>query len=336
MLITAVSVCLGQAADTSSLPKRVLQRTERYVHLGLLASRQACARAGMADRYRAERVGLYAATAAGGLSFAERAYPAYARGERLPPTAADRLCHNALAGVVSEDLGIHGGASTNATSCAAGLYALCSALDAIAAGRLDAALVVGSDAALSPATSGVFGAAGILSRSGQCRPFDPSRDGTVLAEGAAALTVEMPSAARRDVASRDCRREALCRIGGISLSSDGTGPYAPDPSGQHLAGAMDSALRQAGALPCAVGRVYAHATGTKAGDAAEEAALRLVFGNDFPRVLTPKEALGHTLAASGLVSVALAARFVQQRRLPALVNAVGFGGANASVCLVPF
>ena len=185
-----------------------------------------------------------------------------------------------------------------------------------------------------------------------CRPFDAHRDGFMIGEGAAILTLE-----RRDrAAARGARIRAS--LLGAGTSVDGYAATAPQPEGLGAEAAMRSALRDAGLDATAVDYVNAHATGTPVGDSAEAAAIRRVVPT--AQVSSIKGAVGHTIAAAGAIEAvaciaALEGGFMPGTagletidpqlnvsvvrgplgRAPEVVmsNSFGFGGQNASLVL---
>ena len=210
--------------------------------------------------------------------------------------------HSASA-MAAAELGIAGPIVTLSSECPAGLDAVVSGARQIAAGHLDVAVVGGADAPLTPVLFAGFARSGVLARDAEspglaARPFDRERAGLVLGEAAAMLVVEE-------------RRRALARGARIygELLGFGSGrdrpTYVgdPDPSGRAFRLAAMAALAEAGLEPSAIDHVSAHAPGVPMTDLAEMRALGTLFAGGVrrPAVTSIKGALGHALAAAGVL-----------------------------------
>jgi len=264
-------------------------------------------------------------------------------------------------GLLLRRYGIRGYASSVHTACASGGQALGTALKVIRRGVADAMLAGGFDSMLNPVGLGSFCLLGALSADNDTperasRPFDATRNGFVLGEGAGFLVLEEWTAARR----RGARIYAELAGDGNSLSS-----YRitdSNPSGDGPIQSMRAALADAGAAPGSVDYINAHGTSTQMNDRSECAAIRAVFGADADRlaVSSTKSVMGHLISAAGAVEAAICALAIRQGLLPvnanlatpdpecdlrfvqgearprrvrvALSNSFGFGGSNS--CLV--
>jgi 3-oxoacyl-(acyl-carrier-protein) synthase len=145
-----------------------------------------------------------------------------------------------------------------------------------------------------------------------CRPFDVSRDGTVLGEGAGFLVLESEASARR----REAR--ILGEILGYGYSSDAHHVTQPDIQGQLKA--MQMALSDAGARAEDIGYVHAHGTGTALNDEVEARAIKTIFGEARPMVAASKSATGHTLAASGVINAIICLSVMNSGCAPRTLN----------------
>jgi 3-oxoacyl-[acyl-carrier-protein] synthase II len=264
-------------------------------------------------------------------------------------------------GLLLRRFGIRGYASSVHTACASGGQALGTALKVIRRGGADAMLAGGFDSMLNPVGLGSFCLLGALSPDNETpqqasRPFDATRNGFVLGEGAGFLVLEEWTAARR----RGARIYAELAGDGNSLSS-----YRitdSHPSGDGPIQSMRAALADAGASPDSVDYINAHGTSTLMNDKGECAAIRAVFGAHADRlaVSSTKSLMGHLISAAGAVEAAVCALAIRQglllvnanlarldpecdlsfvlgqaqpRRVRvALSNSFGFGGSNS--CLV--
>jgi 3-oxoacyl-[acyl-carrier-protein] synthase II len=179
--------------------------------------------------------------------------------------------------------------------------ALAVAVGRIRFGEIDAALVGGGDAPLSPAVLSSFEREGLLSRRRRepetaCRPFDATRDGTVLGEAGAAVVVESMDHALR----RGARIEA--EVAGVAVTTD-TAPAAPASNGRQRTLAVQTAFRRAVMTPAEVDYVAAHGSATRENDGVETRALKAALGDHAYRVPVSamKSMLGHTLGAAPLL-----------------------------------
>jgi 3-oxoacyl-[acyl-carrier-protein] synthase-1 len=193
------------------------------------------------------------------------------------------------------------------------LQAVAEAVAALRAGEADRAVAVGHDAPVEPETVRYYQQLGLLAAD-SVRPFDAQRTGSVLGEGAAALTLETEAAAQARGAA------AIGEILGSGCTGEAGGLLALRPDGDGLARAVDLALDDAGLGAREVGMIVAHGNGTRLSDASEAAALQRVFGTDVPPVTAFKWAFGHLLAASGVVETVLALVALQHGVVPGIAT----------------
>ncbi|TYB38424.1 type I polyketide synthase [Actinomadura chibensis] len=289
--------------------------------------------------------------------------------DRLGPDGPDApagLVPSFAASRIANRFDLRGPAYTLDAACASSLLAVEHAVRALRGGQADAMLAGAVHHAHHVTVWSVFSRLRALSPSGTIRPFDRSADGTLLAEGTGIVLLKRLSDAER----AGDRIHAV--IVGVGSSSDGraTSIMSPLVDGQVLA--VERAWRDAGldpAEPGAVGLVEAHGTATPAGDEAELATLRRVFGAAGPPIGlgTVKSMIGHAMPAAGIAGLIKAAYALRDGVLPptlhvddphpaladgrlrpvreaaewergpgprrAVVDAFGFGGANAHVVL---
>jgi 3-oxoacyl-[acyl-carrier-protein] synthase II len=277
------------------------------------------------------------------------------------PVAFCRSQTNAGLALLTRHFGIRGYASAVHTACASGGQALGTALKVMRRGQADYMLAGGYDSMLNPIGLSAFCLLGALSTDNETperasRPFDATRNGFVLGEGAGFLVLEDWQAAR----ARGARIYAELAGDGNSLSS-----YRitdSHPSGDGPIQAMRQALADAGIGPEMLDYVNAHGTSTLMNDRSECAALRVVLGPHVERVAvsSTKSCMGHLIAAAGAVEAAICAFAIRDGMAPvnanltqpdpdcdvhivrgqsrpvriraALSNSLGFGGSNS--CLV--
>jgi 3-oxoacyl-[acyl-carrier-protein] synthase II len=197
-------------------------------------------------------------------------------------------------------------------ACASSTLAVARAAGLIAAGMADAVLVLCMDILSEFVFSG-FSALQALSPDG-CRPFDRSRNGLSLGEGAAALLLMGSARARRE------KLPCLAVVAGWGAANDATHVTAPARDGCGLVQAVGAALSRAGLAGEQVGGISAHGTGTVYNDLMELTAFRTVFGDRRLPVHSVKGAIGHTLGAAGGIEIAIGVKSLRERVVPPTVG----------------
>ncbi|HET7558435.1 MAG TPA: beta-ketoacyl-ACP synthase II [Limnochordia bacterium] len=346
----------------SAEQKKEARRTDRYTQFAVAAARFAVSDAGLSQEALSQAACLIGTAFGGIATMEEGARTLHARGpDRLSPFFVPMMLPNMASGVVAMVLGAHGPNMATVSACASGAHAVGEGMQSIRRGDAQVVLAGGAEAALTPLGLAGFCAARALSTrdcppSEASRPFDAERDGFVMAEGAAVLVLE----SYEHAAARGARIYA--EVAGYASSADAHHLTQPPEDGAGAVAAMRAALAAASCPPEAVDYINAHGTSTPAGDAAESAAIRAVFG-ERPSLLvsSTKSMTGHLLGAagaleSGLCALSLARGTVlptinyhrpdprcladpvpnEARRVRlqvALNNAFGFGGHNAVVVL---
>ncbi|MCB9764398.1 MAG: beta-ketoacyl-[acyl-carrier-protein] synthase family protein [Alphaproteobacteria bacterium] len=279
---------------------------DRKAALAITAALDAWAHAGEPDLSRA---GVWMGTGLSSVTpqeLAEDAFPHIADGQldraaiyrdHSPARVAPRRhLPERVTVAVARRLGAGGPARTSFSACAAGALAIAEGAWAIRRGEVDVAVCGGHDSMLHPLGVLSFIVLGALSPS-RCRPFDRTRDGFSIGEGAAVMILERESRARARGA------EILAWIPGAGASVDAWNVTAPHPEGKGAFLSMQRALADAGLPPDAVDHVNAHGTGTPLGDGVEANAVSELFGRRV-RVSSIKGAVGHCIAAAGAVEAA--------------------------------
>jgi 3-oxoacyl-(acyl-carrier-protein) synthase len=281
------------------------------------------------------------------------------------PAANDPMvfCRSqATAGIslLTRRYGIEGYATSVHTACASGGQAIGTAMKVIRRGLADRVLAGGFDSMISPIGISGFCLLSALSPDNDAprrasRPFDLTRNGFLLGEGAGFVVLEEWESARR----RGARIYAELAGDGNSLSSYRITDSPPDGDGPIQA--MRAAIADAGAVPADIDYLNAHGTSTGMNDRSETAATRAVFGDDVMRVnvSSTKSTMGHLIAAAGAVEVAVCALAIHHGEMPinanlvnrdpdcdlnfvtgtpkkqrirvAMSNSFGFGGSNSCV-----
>jgi len=302
-------------------PERVLSRAElarvpRIVPMALAAAREACDRAGLAPLdepsggLESERYGVVLGTGGGGIDFTLDQATRARDGARPSLWTITNATHGNLAGELSIRLGLRGPSLCVSNGCSSGSDALGLAMDLVRSdrpGSPDGMVVVAADAHVRFETLLSMELLGVVTTRSwtptdaptASRPFDASRDGFVLGEGAWAIVIERPDAARRrDVPPLG---EAL----GYGSTCDAHHRVRPAPDMQDSARAIVDAIRDAGLDAASIDAVQMHGTATRLNDELETRAIRLAFDAHADRLLCSsiKSMIGHPQGASGLASV---------------------------------
>lgn len=303
----------------SMLTRKQARRTDRFVQLGLMAADEAVGAAwGSELAYAPDRVACILGVSLGGAQVLFDQYEALREGGpgSVWPLTIPITMPNASPAVFAMRFGFHGESRSVASACASSAQAIGESLRTLQLGEADAVITGGSESCLTDFVLAAFSAAGALSRSGECRPFDERRDGFVMAEGAGVLVLEDPEKAEARGA------DILGYVTGYAGSTDGHHLTAPADDGEVCAAAITSALASAGRRPADVDYVSAHATSTPANDRAETAALKLALGDHAYRipVSAPKSVVGHSIGAAGAVEAIAALLTLRSETVPPTVG----------------
>lgn len=314
----------GQARVPAAevLARQEVKRLDPSSQFALIAAREAWADAGAPD-LDPLRVGVDFSTGIGGLWTLLEAYDTLKEKgpRRVMPMTIPMLMPNAAAAAVSMNIPSRAFARTVVSACASGTEAIVNAYDHLQAGLADVVIAGGTEAVVHPLPIAAFAAMQALSRRNDdpataSRPYDISRDGFVLGEGAGAIVLETEEHAL----ARGARIYA--ELAGGSVTSDSYHITAPDPEGSAAGRAMREAIAQANATPDQVTHINAHATSTPVGDIAEYNALLRIFGDHLPgiAVSATKAATGHLLGGTGAVEAIFTILALHERTAPPTIN----------------
>ena len=258
-------------------------------------------------RWGPQRIGVFVGTSTSGILQSELAYRERDAQGALPAWLRYEQTHDnaSLARYVQAALGLSGPAFVISTACSSSAKAYASAARFIHLGMIDAAVVGGADSLCMTTLYG-FNALELLSQD-ICRPWDATRDGLSLGEGAAFALLT------RDMS------QAQGLLLGCGESSDGHHMSSPHPEGAGAALAIRAALADAGLAAHDIDYLNLHGTGTPNNDAAEDIAVCAVFGRDL-MVSSTKGSTGHTLGAAGGVEAAITLLALRHGVVPAGLN----------------
>ncbi len=307
---------------SDTLTKVEVRRNDPAGQYALVASREAWADAAIQDM-DPERFGVAIGSGIGGVwTLLDQWDILRTKGpRRVFPLAVPMLMPNGPAAAVSLDLKARAGAHCPVSACASGAEGMGLALNMIRSGRADVMVAGGTEAAIHPLPIAAFAAMQALSTRNDdpgtaSRPYDSSRDGFVIGEGAAVFVLEEEEHALARGAT------IYAELAGVGMSSDAYHITAGEPGGEGAARAMVEAVTDGGLEMSQIDHINAHATSTPVGDAAETQAIHRAFGDRATRipVTATKSMTGHLLGAAGALEAVLTVLSVYHRTIPPTIN----------------
>lgn len=307
------------------IDKKEIKKMDLFIQYALCAAHYAMEDAGLCiTEENAERVGVLVGAGLGGLPTIEKYHSALLEGgyKKISPFFIPMLIINLAPGHISIRYGAKGPNISSVSACATATHSIGDAYHIIARGDADAMIAGGTESTVTPLGIGGFAAMKALCDSRNdspetaSRPFDKSRDGFVMGEGAGIVILEEYEAARR----RGARIYA--EIVGYGLTGDAYHLTAPAPNGEGAARCMAMALRNAGVNPEQVTYINAHGTSTPMNDLYETMAIKTVFGNHARKVniSSTKSMTGHLLGAAGGVEAVFTCMAMDRGVIPPTIN----------------
>src|SRR5919206_800695 len=306
---------------SAASPKEA-RKLDRNVLLSVAAAREAVADAGL-NGFDPARVGVVFGTAIGGfLGMMEQHDVLRERGpNRVVPTFIPSVLPDAASGQIAISLGLRGVNYAPVSACATGSHAVGEGAEIIRRGDADAMLAGGAEACMHPLILAGFCAMRGLAAEEEhpphaSRPFDATRAGFVMGEGACVLVLEELDQARARGAT------VYAEVLGYGASNDAHHMAQPDPEATGVAAMMQRALERAGVDRQRVGYVNAHGTSTPQGDLAETRAIKRVFGDHAYSlaVSSTKSVTGHCFGAAGAVEAMMCVLALHEGVLPPTMN----------------
>ena len=346
--------------------RKEARRYDRYSVFAIAAAGEAMRSAGLSGPppgVRADQFGVLIGSGVGGIrTLEDNVRVLHEKGpRRVSPFFVPMFIPDMAAGLVSIRHGLRGANYATVSACASSAHAIGESARMIERGDAELMLAGGAEAAVTPITIAGFAAMKAVSKRnddprGASRPFDATRDGFVIGEGAGCFVLEEMEAAR----SRGA--EILAEVAGYGASGDAHHITAPPPGAEGARIAMRTAIEDAGLLPGDIDYINAHGTSTPANDASETRAIKRLLGERAREIVvgSTKSMIGHLLGAAGAVEAVICVMACRTGRIPptinfsvpdpecdleyahggmierpvsvALTNSFGFGGHNA--CLV--
>jgi len=348
---------------TQYLDRKEVRRNDRFVHFAVAAAKQALDQSGLDVVANAPDVGVLIGSGIGGLNTTHEQFKVlYDRGpDRISPFFITMMIIDIASGLVSILFGAKGPNFGVVSACATGANAIGEAWEMIRRGDAKAMIAGGSECAVTPIGVASFANMHALSHrnddpQGASRPFDATRNGFVMSDGAGVVILEELEFAQAHHAP------ILAELIGYAATADGFHITEPAPGGEGLVRAMTRAMQKANIRPEEIEYINAHGTSTPFNDRIETASIKTTFGEHAYRlaVSSTKSMTGHTLGAAGGIEAIFSILALRDGILPptinlhhpdpdcdldyvpnearhqaiqiAMSNSMGFGGHNA--CLI--
>lgn len=308
----------------SAFGVREARKMDRFTQFAMLAAGQAIEQASLTiDDSNRDRVGVIIGTGVGGVgTIMEQIEILRERGaDRVSPFLVPMMISDSAAGMLAIRVGARGPNMSIATACASGNNAIGEAVEMIRRGAADTMIAGASEAALVPITMAGMNVMGALSTRNDdpltaSRPFDRTRDGFLMGEGAGILILEELEHATARGAT------ILGEISGYGTTDDAHHISAPAENGAGAAISMQLALKDAGLALTDIHYINAHGTSTTLNDKSETAAIKSVFGEQAYAIpiSSTKSMTGHLLGASGAVEAIFVIQAIRGSMLPPTIN----------------
>ena len=307
------------------MDRKEAKRADHYTQYAVAGARQAMTNAGLVERngMDPDRIGVIIGSGIGGLKSFEEQHDVYReRGVgKISPFFIPMFIADIAAGIVSMQFNAKGPNYATVSACATSAHAIGDAYRTIQYGDADIMITGGAEATVTPMAIGGFANMKALSERNDSpetasRPFDATRDGFVMGEGAGILILEELEHALNRGAT------IYAEIVGYGATGDAYHLTAPAPEGEGAQRAMKRALKDAGLEPKDIQYINAHGTSTPANDYNETRAIKAVFGEHAKdvNVSSTKSATGHMLGAAGAVEAVISTMVVRNGVIPPTIN----------------
>ncbi|MEJ6122524.1 beta-ketoacyl-ACP synthase II [Vibrio sp. 2-Bac 85] len=306
------------------MPKKEARKMDLFIQYGVAAADQAIKDSGLiVNDDNAERIGVAIGSGIGGLGIIEQNKDNFAKSgpRKISPFFVPATIINMISGHVSINNGLKGPNIAVTTACTTGTHSIGLGARMIQYGDADVMIVGGAEKASTEMGMGGFGAARALSTRNDSpetasRPWDESRDGFVLGDGAGVLVIEEYEHAKARGA------KIYAEFVGFGMSGDAYHMTSPPESGAGAALAMKNAIKDAGITAADIQYINAHGTSTPAGDIAETQAVKGIWGEDAKSVMmsSTKSMTGHLLGAAGAIEAIFSVLAIKDQVAPPTIN----------------
>lgn len=304
--------------------RKEARKLDLFSQYALVTVAEAVKDAGITDALDHDRIGVIWGSGIGGLKTFQDECFAFALGDGTPrfnPFFIPKMIADIASGHISITYGFRGPNFTTVSACASSTNALIDAFNYIRLGKANMIVAGGSEAAVNEAGVGGFNALKALSTNNEnyataSRPFDATRDGFVLGEGAGCIILEEYEHAKARGA------KIYCELAGGGLSADAYHMTAPHPEGLGATLVMNAALEDAEMKPEELDYINVHGTSTPLGDVAESRAIQKVFGDHAYNlnISSTKSMTGHLLGAAGAIEAIACILAVVNDIVPPTIN----------------
>jgi 3-oxoacyl-[acyl-carrier-protein] synthase II len=312
---------------TSAMDAKMARRMSRFIHFAMAAGKEAIAHSGidfaaMTPEQR-DRVGVVVNTGGGGIEqIIDGTHVHDTKGPRfVSPFAVPALSGSMGAAMLSIEYHLTGPVITQVAACATSVIAFQDALRLIRSGECDVVVAGGTEAPIWPMGVAALANMTALSKRNDTpesasRPFDLTRDGFVLGEGAGVVVIESLEHARARGAT------PIVEVLGAALTADAFHISAPEPTGRGQSRAMTIALRNSEVAPDEIDYIVAHGTATQLNDVTETRAIKSAYGAHAYKVAisSPKSMIGHLVGAAGIASALAGIGAIRDGVIPPTAN----------------
>ena len=316
---------VGEVKMTNEEMMRLLnipenEPTIRTALMGILALRETLNHGGLnvqsPDRNDGAKIALVSGTTVGGMDKSEQYYKDFLENDTRNVYISTHDCGTCTE-MIADYFGIFSQLDTISTACSSAANAIILGAELLKSGRADIVVAGGSECITKFHLNG-FNTLMILDRE-PCRPFDATRAGLNLGEGAAYVVMETLENFKKR-SQKNPALTALCMISGYANTCDAFHQTASSPDGKGAYLAMKKALENANLLPQDIDYINAHGTGTTNNDLSEGTAIARIFGENIPPVSSSKSFTGHTTSASGCVEAIISILALQHNFIPTNLN----------------
>ncbi len=322
--VTTIACEIKEFDASNWIDRKTVKHMDRFVQFAAVASKFAMEDSGLeiTDEL-SDEVGVIIGSGIGGMSTLEKQHTALVeRGpNRVSPYMIPMLISDMASGMVSIEHNAKGPNMSIVTACASAAHSIGEAAEMIRRGAMKVAITGGAEATITPFAMSGFGSMKAMSTRNDdpataSRPFDKTRDGFVMGEGAGVIILEEYEFAKARGA------KIYGELVGYGATGDAYHITSPDSEGRGAVKAMQMALRQAGISPEEISYINAHGTSTPTNDRVETMAVKSVFGDAAYKIpmSSTKSMTGHLLGASGAIELIICLKAMNADFLPATIN----------------
>lgn len=307
------------------IERKELRRIDKYAQFAMVAAEEAIKDSSIdLNSINLDRAGVILGSGIGGIESLTEEIKDYCGGNFMPrfsPFLITKMISDMAPGLISIKYGLAGPNYTTTSACASSSHAMGDAFNLIRLGKADIIVTGGAEAPVSEASIGGFNSSKALSTKNDeyqtaSRPFDKTRDGFVMGEGAAILVFEeLEHALKRGA-------KIYAEVAGAGMNADAYHITAPQPDGKGASKVMRLALEDASLTPADVDYINVHGTSTPLGDVAELRAVKSLFGEHAYKIniSSTKSMHGHLLGAAGAIESLACLHAINSSIIPPTIN----------------